>query len=71
MVAAASPPDRHGYFTLGTNADYTASLIGKVPFFLEVNPSMPRTQGRHILHESSVAGWCEADYDLLEALRIE
>src|SRR5690242_15859213 len=24
VVAAASPPDRHGYFSLGTNADYTA-----------------------------------------------
>ena len=24
VIAAASPPDRHGYFSLGTNADYVA-----------------------------------------------
>ncbi|HYI18054.1 MAG TPA: hypothetical protein VD836_05065, partial [Solirubrobacteraceae bacterium] len=28
VLAAASPPDRHGYFSLGTNADYVAPLIG-------------------------------------------
>ena len=38
VLAAASPPDRHGYFSLGTNADYTARFIGQVPFFLEVEP---------------------------------
>src|SRR3954466_3517506 len=27
VLAAASPPDAHGYFTLGTNAEYTARLI--------------------------------------------
>jgi hypothetical protein len=37
VLAAASPPDRHGYFSLGTNADYVASFIGRCPFFLEVN----------------------------------
>ena len=38
-------PDAHGYFCLGTNADYVAPFIGRVPFFLEVNPRMPRTFG--------------------------
>ena len=28
VLAAASPPDRHGYVSLGTNADYTARFIG-------------------------------------------
>ena len=42
-----SPPDRHGYFSLGTNADYVAPFIGQVPFFLEANPQMPRTFGRN------------------------
>lgn len=66
VVAAASPPDRHGYFSLGTNADYVASFIGRAPFFLEANPRMPRTFGRNQLHMSQVAGWCEADYPLVE-----
>src|SRR5215217_6513152 len=41
VLAAASPPDRHGYFSLGTNADYVAALIGQVPFFLEVIDQIP------------------------------
>ena len=45
VLAAASPPDRHGYFSLGTSADYVAAVIGHVPFFLEVNRQMPRTFG--------------------------
>lgn len=38
VVAACSPPDQHGYFSLGTNADYVAGLIGRVPIFLEATP---------------------------------
>jgi acyl-CoA hydrolase len=66
VLAAASPPDRHGYFSLGTNADYTARFIGKAPFFLEVNPNMPRTYGENTLHASQVVGWTENDYPLVE-----
>ena len=66
VLAASSPPDRHGYFSLGTNADYVAAFIGHAPFFLEANPQMPRTFGRNQLHVSQLAGWCEADYPLLE-----
>ena len=66
VLAAASPPDRHGYVSLGTNADYTARFIGQVPFFIEVNPQMPRTFGENSLHLSQVVGWTEADYPLIE-----
>ena len=66
VVAACTPPDRHGYVSLGTNADYVAPFIGKVPFFLEANAQMPRTMGRNSLHLSQVAGWCEVDRPLLE-----
>jgi acyl-CoA hydrolase len=68
VLAAASPPDRHGYFSLGTNADYVASFIGEVPFFLEANPRMPRTSGENRLHVSQLAGWCSADYPLDETV---
>lgn len=67
VIAAASPPNRHGYFSLGTNCDYTASLIGDVPFFLESNAQMPRTFGGNQLHISQVVGWTEVDYPLVEA----
>jgi acyl-CoA hydrolase len=65
VLAAASLPDRHGYVSLGTNADYTARFIGQAPFFIEVNPSMPRTFGENSLHLSQVHGWIEVDYPLI------
>ena len=66
VIAAASPPDHHGYFSLGVSADYTASFIGRAPFFLEVTEAMPRTFGRNQLHMSQVAGWCQSDRPLVE-----
>ena len=64
VLAAVSPPDRHGYFSLGTHADYVAALIGEAPFFVEVNHRMPRTYGENQVHLSQIVGWCEADYPL-------
>jgi acyl-CoA hydrolase len=66
VVAAASPLDRHGYFSLGVSADYVASFIGRARFFLEANRQMPRTFGRNQIHLSQVVGWVEADYPLIE-----
>ena len=66
VVAAASPPDRHGYFSLGVSADYTASFIGRSRIFLEVTDSMPRTFGRNQVHVSQVVGWCRSDRPLVE-----
>jgi acyl-CoA hydrolase len=65
-LAASSPPDRHGYFSLGADAEYLAAMIGEVPFYLEANHRMPRTFGENQVHLSQVAGWCEADYPLVE-----
>jgi acyl-CoA hydrolase len=65
-LAAAAPPDRHGYFSLGLHAEYLAAMIGEVPFFLEVNHKMPRTFGENQVHISQVVGWCAADYQLIE-----
>ena len=66
VLASVSPPDRHGYFSLSTHADYAAALIGEAPFFVEVNHRMPRTFGENQVHLSQVVGWCEADYSLAE-----
>jgi acyl-CoA hydrolase len=66
VLASASPPDRHGYFSLGVCADYAAALIGRVPFVLEVNPRMPRTYGANRLHARDVAAWYEAEHPLVE-----
>jgi acyl-CoA hydrolase len=66
VAAAAAPMDRHGYFSLGTNCDYVAPFIGRVPFFLEVNERMPRTFGRNQVHVSQVVGWTGVDRPLVD-----
>jgi acyl-CoA hydrolase len=66
VVTSVSPADRHGYFSLAANAEYAAALIGEVPFFVEVNPRLPRTYGGNQLHVSDVVGFCEADYEPAE-----
>jgi acyl-CoA hydrolase len=71
LLASVSAPDRHGYFSLGCHAEYVAAMIGEAPFFVEVNPQMPRTFGENQLHVSEVVGWCEADYPLVEVPPIE
>ena len=68
VIAAASPPDRHGYFSLGVSADYTSSFIGRARIFLEVTEHMPRTFGRNQIHISQVVGWCQSDRPLIEVL---
>ena len=66
VLASVSPPDQHGYMSLGVCADYAASFIGRAPFFVEVNRQMPRTAGRNQIHISQIDGWVEADYPLME-----
>ncbi|MGB2994261.1 MAG: acetyl-CoA hydrolase/transferase C-terminal domain-containing protein [Paenisporosarcina sp.] len=66
VLSVASPVDEHGYFSLGTQADYVAEFIGKVPFVLEVNRNMPRTFGHNQIHISQIAGYVEHDAPLAE-----
>ncbi|MDN7243216.1 acetyl-CoA hydrolase/transferase C-terminal domain-containing protein [Planococcus sp. N028] len=66
IMTVASPMDEHGFFTLGTQADYVAEFIGKVPFVLEVNNQMPRTYGRNQIHISQIAGYIEHNATLTE-----
>ena len=66
VIAVASPPDEHGYFSLGTQADYVSEFIGKIPFILEVNRHMPRTFGKNQVHMSQIEGYVENDILLTE-----
>lgn len=64
VLAAVSPPDEHGWCTLGTNAEYVAAMRGHAPFFLEVNEQMPRTSGNHRIRLEDAAGWYAVDRPL-------
>jgi len=59
--------DKHGYFSLGTNADYGASVIRKAhKIIVEVNENMPRTFGECSVHISEIDGIIENDTPLIE-----
>ena len=66
ILASASLPDRHGFFSLGTNADYVARFVGRWPVFLEANAAMPRTFGHNMVHVSQIVGWTEVERPLFE-----
>lgn len=66
-IATVSPMDAHGYFTFGTNNDYTSSVARQAnQLVVEVNPNMPRVYGGSALHISEVDTIVENDAQLLE-----
>ena len=71
LLSAASPPSPEGWCTLGTNADYTAALLGEMPVVLEVNAHMPTTSGRHRIRLQDVAGWYRSDRPLVPVPRAD
>jgi len=62
-----SPPDRHGFLSLGTSVDcsLTAAQCAR-HVVAEVNHQMPRTFGDSFLHISQVSAMVETDRPLLE-----
>lgn len=65
-VVTVSPMDKFGYFTFGTNNDYTstaAKLAKKL--IVEVNKNMPRVFGNSLIHVSQVTAIVENDVPLI------
>lgn len=62
-IVSVSPPDKHGYCTLGTSVDaaWTAVRTAK-KVIAQVNPKMPRSLGDTQVHVSALAAmvWHEA-----------
>jgi itaconate CoA-transferase len=66
FLVTVSPMDRNGYFTFGTNNDYTSSVARLAKrLIVEVNQNMPRVYGRSLLHVSEVDAIVENDVPLL------
>src|ERR1700757_555097 len=66
FLVTVSPMDRNGYFTFGTNNDYTSSAARQARrLIVEVNRHMPRVFGRSSLHISEVDAIVENDAPLL------
>ncbi|WP_333852454.1 acetyl-CoA hydrolase/transferase family protein [Epilithonimonas sp.] len=63
-LITVSPPDNHGYCTLGTSVDVARSAIDTAKTIIAiVNPKMPRTHGDGMIHFSRIskAVWSEEE----------
>ena len=67
FIVMVSPMDKAGYFSCGTNADYTipTARIAK-KLIVEVNPNMPRVFGDCCLHISDIDAVVENTCPLIE-----
>ncbi len=65
-----SPPDRHGYCSLGVSVDASLAAVQSARLVIaQVNPNMPRTHGEGLLHASKIHAMVEVDDPLLETPR--
>lgn len=52
-IVQVSPPDRHGYCSLGTSVDIARSAVNTARYVIaQVNPLVPRTHGDGLIHSS-------------------
>ena len=66
-ILHVSPPDAHGYCTLGTSADIAISAVRNAKKIIaQVNPRMPRVLGEGIVHVSRFDAMTWEDADLPE-----
>jgi 4-hydroxybutyrate CoA-transferase len=68
VLMQVSPPDAHGFVSLGTTVDCTLTASRCAPIILaEVNERMPRTHGDTFIHVSRISAVVETSRPLLEA----
>lgn len=63
-IITVSPPDKHGYCTLGTSVDIARAAVDTAKKIIAiVNPKMPRTHGDGMVHIQRIDKmvWHEAD----------
>ncbi|XP_060583073.1 4-hydroxybutyrate coenzyme A transferase-like [Ruditapes philippinarum] len=66
-LVSVSPPDKHGFCSLGTSVDCTRSAIQNAKYIIaQVNKHIPRTFGDGIIHESHVDAMVQWDEPLHE-----
>ena len=60
-----SPPDKHGFCSLGVSVDVARSAVKHAKMVIaQVNPKMPRTLGDGVLHISEINYWVDVNDDL-------
>jgi 4-hydroxybutyrate CoA-transferase len=67
ILMQVSPPDAHGFVSLGTTVDCTLTASRcAVNIIAEVNERMPRTHGDTFIHVSRISSFVETSRPLLE-----
>jgi len=67
VLMQVSPPDDHGFVSLGTTVDCTQTALHCARIVIaEVNRRMPRTHGDTAVHVSRISAVVESDRPLLE-----
>lgn len=67
VLVHVSPPDKHGYCSLGTSVDIVAAGVETAKTIIaQINPQMPRTMGDGIVHISKFAACVEVDTPIYE-----
>jgi len=62
-----SPPDRHGYCSLGVSVDVAVAAVRTAKHVIaQVNPQMPRTHGDGLIHINVLDSLVESDFPLPE-----
>jgi len=68
-MVQVSPPDRHGYVSLGTSVDATLAAVQTADTVIAViNPNMPRAFGDALFNMSHIHIFCEDNTPLIEAI---
>lgn len=62
-----SPPDQHGYCSLGVSVDITRAAVKNATYVIaQINPHMPRTLGDGLIHVNDIHAMVEVDEALPE-----
>jgi len=63
-----SPPDAHGFCTLGTSVDVARAAAEIAPILIaQVNPRMPRVHGDGFIHIDHIHHWVDVDEPIPES----
>jgi acyl-CoA hydrolase len=68
-LVQVSPPDKHGFCSLGVSVDAAATAVNTAKFVIaQVNPRMPRTLGDGIIHIDKFDALVFAEHELPEVI---
>jgi acyl-CoA hydrolase len=71
-LITVSPPDKHGFCTLGVSVDVSNAAVDAAKYVIaQVNPNMPRTHGQGTLHISRIDALVEVNDPIFSGHPVE